>query len=143
MSGWRDFTELKQMLRAVSDSVRLNILHQLAIRGEITVTDLVSALEVSQPLVSWHLSSLRRHGFVRTRRHGREVYCSLDAGRFAACQRALGELVVPQENDAAPQAPRLPPSTADPRAGAGSAPRPSEQDLAARGPRARAGPVPG
>ena len=79
--GWRDYTDLKRMLRALGDSVRLNILRALASDDEVKVTDLAERLMVSQPLVSWHLTILRRMEFVRTRRQGREVYCSLDAAR--------------------------------------------------------------
>ena len=95
MSGWVNFLDLKYALKAMADSARLNILHQLAGERETNVTELVEALEMSQPLVSWHLRSLRRAGLVLTRRRGREVYCSLDMARFAACQRALSDLVAP------------------------------------------------
>lgn len=95
MSGWVNYLDLKYALKAMADSARLNILHQLAGGRETNVTELVEALEMSQPLVSWHLRSLRRAGLVLTRRRGREVYCSLDMARFAACQHALSELVAP------------------------------------------------
>jgi ArsR family transcriptional regulator len=95
MAGWQDVTELRAALRALSEDVRLNIMHQLAAQPETNVTDLVSALGVSQPLVSWHLRKLRRVGLVRTMRRGREVYCSLDTVRFAGCVRALSALVEP------------------------------------------------
>lgn len=97
MSGWVNYLDLKYALKAMADSARLNILHQLAGGRETNVTELVEALEMSQPLVSWHLRSLRRAGLVLTRRRGREVYCSLAMARFAACQRALSELVAPPE----------------------------------------------
>jgi ArsR family transcriptional regulator len=95
MVGWQDVTELRAVLRALGEDVRLNIMHQLAAQPETNVTDLVAALGVSQPLVSWHLRKLRRAGLVRTMRRGREVYCSLDGARFASCVRALSALVEP------------------------------------------------
>jgi ArsR family transcriptional regulator len=95
MIGWQDVTDLRAALRAMGEDVRLNIMHQLAAQPETNVTDLVAALGVSQPLVSWHLRKLRRVGLVRTMRRGREVYCSLDAARFASCLRALAALVEP------------------------------------------------
>jgi ArsR family transcriptional regulator len=93
MSIWVNYLDLKYVLKAMADPARLNILHQLAGGRETNVTDLVEALELSQPLVSWHLRSLRRVGLVRTRRRGREVYCSLDTTRYTDCQQALHELV--------------------------------------------------
>lgn len=123
MSNWCDFTDLKISLRAMADVVRLNILHQLAGQGEITVTDLVSALAISQPLVSWHLRILRRAGLVSTRRQGREVLCSLDMARFVAYQRALTD-VVAASTPHAPDAPHAPPPTRTARNAVGT-PAPS------------------
>jgi ArsR family transcriptional regulator len=93
LEGWRDYVELKEMLKALGDNARLNIVHALAAGGEVKVTELALRLAVSQPLVSWHLAILRRHGLVRTRRHGREVYCSLDVERFRRCQRLLASVI--------------------------------------------------
>ena len=90
--GWQDYTELKDMLKALGDIARLNIVHALATGDEVKVTDLAARLAVSQPLVSWHLSILRRHGLVVTRRHGREVFCSLDTARFQRCLTMLAQV---------------------------------------------------
>jgi ArsR family transcriptional regulator len=92
-----DLLDLKKMLKALGDEARLHIVALLAEVREITVTDLSGLLEarwrfVSQPLVSWHISVLRRNGFVRTRRIGRLVYCSLDHARYDTCLRMLAEL---------------------------------------------------
>ncbi len=92
-ASWQDYTELKEMLKALGDNARLNIVHALSTGGEVKVTELALMLAVSQPLVSWHLAILRRHGVVRTRRSGREVYCSLDLERFRRCQRLLAGIV--------------------------------------------------
>ena len=81
------------MLRALGDSVRLNIVRALASADEVKVTDLAAQLAVSQPLVSWHLTILRRMEFVRTRRQGREVYCSLDAARYQQCVAMLAAVI--------------------------------------------------
>lgn len=127
MSGWCDYTELRAELRALSSVASLNIVHQLGKQPETNVTDLALALALSQPLVSWHLRNLRRVGLVCTRRQGREVFCSLDRARFAACQRALEAVATPAD-PAPPAAP-----TADP------APAPGQQTR----PRVRAGPPSG
>jgi len=70
--------ELKTILRAVGDTVRLQILHHLAQQDEMNVSELVVALRTSQPLLSWHLGVLRRLGLVSVRREGRLVWYSLD-----------------------------------------------------------------
>jgi len=93
MSEWLELDELELMLRALADEARLNIVHHLAGLGEVNVSEICSSLGISQPLVSWHLRRLRRAGIVRTRRFGRQVYCSLDLARFQRCQHWLAALV--------------------------------------------------
>jgi DNA-binding transcriptional ArsR family regulator len=95
MSEWLELSDLKTMLRALADEARLNIVHHLAGLGEVNVTEICQALDISQPLVSWHLTMLRRAGLVRRRRLGRQVYCSLDKARFQRCQEWLASLVKP------------------------------------------------
>lgn len=92
-TGWQDYTELEKLARALADKVRLNIVRILANSQEVNVTDLTQQLLISQPLVSWHLAILRRNGLVRTRRQGRQVYCSLDVARCQQSLRQLGDVV--------------------------------------------------
>ena len=89
MNDWR---ELKTMLKALGDVARLAIVYHLAHSGEITVMALTELLGLSQPLVSWHLRKLRRANLIRTRRVGRQVYCSLNANRFQNCLQRLESL---------------------------------------------------
>jgi ArsR family transcriptional regulator len=92
MESWR---ELKQMVKALADVARLTIVYHLARQEEITVSALTDMLGLSQPLASWHLRKLRRVGLIRTRRAGRQVYCSLDAARYHTCLQSLQTLVDP------------------------------------------------
>jgi ArsR family transcriptional regulator len=105
--GWQDYTDLKGMLRALGDIARLNLVRVLASTDEVNVTDLAQTLLISQPLVSWHLSALRRHGLVRTRRQGRQVYCSLNLERYRECMRMLGQ-VIGEPTGAPPRRPATP-----------------------------------
>src|SRR5579885_2911109 len=93
MSEWLDVSDLKTMLRALADVARLNIVHHLAGQGEVNVTEICLSLNISQPLVSWHLRRLRRAGIVRTRRFVRQVYGALDLPRFQRGQQELASLV--------------------------------------------------
>jgi DNA-binding transcriptional ArsR family regulator len=141
MTGWRDYLELRGMVRAMSDVARLNILHQLAGGRETNVTELVTTLGISQPLVSWHLRILRRHGLVRTRRQGREVYCGLDASRFAECLRGLGELVAAPDTPEPPaHTPRADTPTSEPLTTLASGVRPAPLSRTSGRSPARAGP---
>jgi ArsR family transcriptional regulator len=95
-----DLLDLKKMLNALAFEARLAIVNALAGRDEMTVTELERTLVerglfISQPLVSWHIRALRLSGFVRRRRSGRQVYCSLDRARYEQCLRLLAELAEP------------------------------------------------
>jgi len=92
MNDWRD---LKIMMKALADVARLAIVYHLARQEEITVTTLTDLLGLSQPLVSWHLRKLRRANLIRTRRVGRQFYCSLDINRFQQCLQGLEHLIDP------------------------------------------------
>ena len=92
MNEWR---ELKITLKALAGIARLTIVYHLVHRGEITVTELIQLLGVSQPLVSWHLRKLRRAGIIQTRRVGRQVYCSLVPQRIKFCIQVLDGLMDP------------------------------------------------
>ena len=92
MDTWRD---LKKMMKALAGVARLTIVYYLARQGEVTVTDLTAKLNISQPLVSWHLRKLRRAGLIETRRSGRQVYCSLNLPRFQYCLQRLEGLIDP------------------------------------------------
>jgi DNA-binding transcriptional ArsR family regulator len=92
MNEWR---ELKTMLKALGDIVRITIVYHLVQHEEITVTELTDLLDISQPLVSWHLRKLRRADLITTRRAGRQVYCSLNTSRFELFVQRLQHLVDP------------------------------------------------
>ena len=77
--------------KALADPTRLRILQRLA-EGDGTVSDLMRHVDLSQPLVSWHVRRLRAAGLVDTRRSGRETICSLGRealARFHEQERAL------------------------------------------------------
>lgn len=75
--------ELRAFHRALGDITRLRVVQILATEGEFPVSELVRRLDVSAPLMSWHLRRLTRAGIVRTERVGREVRCSFDRERFS------------------------------------------------------------
>jgi len=77
--------------KALADPTRLRILRRLA-TADGTVSDLMHHVDLSQPLVSWHLRRLRAAGLVETRRQGRETICSL--GREALLRFHAQELAL-------------------------------------------------
>jgi len=85
--------ELSDHFLAFANPTRLRILQRLGEVGEENVNDLALHLRMSQPRISWHLRMLRVGGVIRTRRDGRQVYCSLDVENIARERRQLEDLL--------------------------------------------------
>ena len=85
--------ELPDHFLALANPTRLRILERLGKVGEESVNDLAAHLRMSQPRISWHLRMLRVGGVIRTRRDGRQVYCSLDVENLAHERARLDELL--------------------------------------------------
>jgi DNA-binding transcriptional ArsR family regulator len=85
--------ELPDHFLAFANPTRLRILQRLGEVGEENVNDLVAHLRMSQPRISWHLRMLRVGGVIRTRREGRQVYCSLDVENIARERAQLDEML--------------------------------------------------
>ena len=79
------------LFHALSDEKRLRILALLA-RGEHCVCELTEALDLAQPLLSFHLKTLKDCGFVTDRREGRWVYYSLAPAALEEATSTLAEL---------------------------------------------------
>ncbi len=115
----RELRDLRLYFRALSDVRRLRIVRLLAHEPEITVKDLCAHLRASQPLVSWHLRVLVRCGLVKTRRQGRQVFCSLNRPAFSVYQARLNDVLADAttEDNMSPRddqrvLPQLPPLSA-------------------------------
>jgi ArsR family transcriptional regulator len=78
--------------KALADPTRLRILQRLG-GGEGTISDLIRHVDLSQPLVSWHVRRLRAAGLVETRRSGRETICSLRRETLASFWSQARELL--------------------------------------------------
>ena len=88
-----ELRELGGYFKALGGITRLQIVKQLAGTAELSVSDLAVALRLSQPLISWHLSGLRKAGLVKVRRDGRQAFCSLDRERLRQYQRTFAKLL--------------------------------------------------
>ena len=78
----QDLDQLTSLFRLLSDKTRLNILFLLS-EGEKNVTSLCEELKLPQPTVSHHLGLLRMSNVIGNRRHGKQVFYSLN-GRVDA-----------------------------------------------------------
>jgi len=62
--------DLLRIFKALSDETRLRIIKLLE-AGELCVCDLVAALDMSQPKVSFHLNALKEAGLIKDRKQGK------------------------------------------------------------------------
>jgi DNA-binding transcriptional ArsR family regulator len=86
-----ELRDLRTYHKALADVTRLRLIQRLA-QSAATVSELKDHVDLSQPLVSWHVRALRTAGLIDTRRSGREVICSLRPDAFAdlaARERAI------------------------------------------------------
>ncbi|TMC84137.1 MAG: helix-turn-helix transcriptional regulator [Chloroflexi bacterium] len=85
--------ELPDHFLGFANPTRLRILERLAQAGEENVNDLAEFLHMSQPRISWHLRMLRVGGVIKTRREGRQVYCSLDVENIRRYRERLDQML--------------------------------------------------
>lgn len=90
-SATRSSSELASQFHALSDETRVRIVDLLR-SGEHCVCELTEALELSQPLLSFHLKVLKEAGLVRDRRQGRWAYYALSAEAIEAIGGFIREL---------------------------------------------------
>ena len=62
--------------------------------GEISVTELAEALDISQPNLSQHLTLMRQKGIVTTRREGLNVYYRLASPKIVKACDLMREVLV-------------------------------------------------
>ena len=81
----------RQILKALGDPIRLEVIHALA-HGERCVCDLTGDLHLSQSKLSFHLKVLREAGLLTDRQSGRWIYYRLQPDVLAALEAWLAEL---------------------------------------------------
>ena len=91
--------DLVTIFKALSDETRLRIIKLLE-QGELCVCDITAALDMVQPKVSFHLSTLKEAGLIKDRKQGKWIHYSLkDADLFrrmlmvSVCEKADGGLI--------------------------------------------------
>jgi len=69
--------DLVTVFKALSDETRLRVIKLLE-RGELCVCDITAALDLVQPKVSFHLSTLKEAGLIKDRKQGKWIHYSLN-----------------------------------------------------------------
>jgi ArsR family transcriptional regulator len=90
-----ELKELSRYFYALKEVWRLRMLEALAGADEITVSELAERLNISQPLLSWHLRRLRQADIVQVRKEGRESFYALDRQKLAEYQAQFNRLLQP------------------------------------------------
>jgi ArsR family transcriptional regulator len=65
------------IFKALSEETRLRIIKLLE-HGELCVCDIVTALDLIQPKISFHLAVLKEAGLIKDRRQGKWVHYKID-----------------------------------------------------------------
>ena len=74
----RDAEQLVEIVKALGDPVRLQIVHVLKHHGQqVCVCDLQPLFDITQPTLSHHLKRLREAGLVRVERRQQWAFYSL------------------------------------------------------------------
>ena len=81
-----------EMLRALANTHRLQLLCLLAKHGELSVGALVDGVGLSQPALSQHLAKLRDDAIVTNRRDGQSILYRIADPRVEALMGSLYEL---------------------------------------------------
>jgi ArsR family transcriptional regulator, arsenate/arsenite/antimonite-responsive transcriptional repressor len=89
----RDLRRLRTIYRALGDTTRLRMVGLLAEVGPMSVNELSRQVNLSQPLISWHLRILRLAGLVDTERQGRTTICRLRTAAFEELHDAEARLI--------------------------------------------------
>ncbi len=78
-----------EFAKALADETRQKIM-ALCCCQQLSVNEIVEALDVAQPTVSHHLKILKDAGLVRVKRNGKQVFYTLNQERLASacCQVA-------------------------------------------------------
>jgi DNA-binding transcriptional ArsR family regulator len=88
----RGAIDTEELVAAVTEPTRRQMLDLLLERGESTATALADSLPITRQAVSKHLAVLTRVGLVSGGKSGREMRYRLDVERLDRATRSLGEL---------------------------------------------------
>ena len=77
-------TKCAEFCKALGDETRQRILEMLR-EGELCVSDIVAAFDMSQPTISHHLSILKQFNLVTSRKEGKQVYYAINRENVIEC----------------------------------------------------------
>lgn len=87
--------KLQKLLKLIANENKFRIILHLA-QGEECVCDIGKKLGIEQSLVSHHLNSLRKVGFINDRKIGTWVHCSLNKQAFDRLSQLFSKHLSPE-----------------------------------------------
>lgn len=94
--------EAAELLRALSNPPRLLVMCHLAVAGELSVSELVERVGISQSALSQHLAKLRQQGLVAYRREAQSLKYRVADPKVMRVLELLHELFCPEVSIASP-----------------------------------------
>ena len=82
------FETAAELFALLSTPIRLKIISAVC-QGEKNVSELLAAIDTTQPNMSQHLATLYRSGVLTKRREGTQIYYRLQSERVATLCRAV------------------------------------------------------
>ena len=79
-------------IRAINHKLRQQILKKIDEKGSCTVTEIFTELFLAQAVASQHLAVLRKAGFVKTTRDGKNIYYSVNIPRLKEFLQVIQQL---------------------------------------------------
>ena len=79
-------------IRAINHKLRQQILKKIDEKGTCTVTEIFTELFLVQAVASQHLAVLRKAGFVKTSRDGKNIYYSVNMPRLKEFMQIIQQL---------------------------------------------------
>ena len=79
-------------VRAINHKLRQQILKKIDEKGTCTVTEIFTELFLVQAVASQHLAVLRKAGFVKTTRDGKNIYYSVNMPRLKEFLQTIQQL---------------------------------------------------
>ena len=81
------------VFRAVNHLRRQNMLRIIHQKGEMTVTEIYSEMQLEQSIASQHLAILRKAGLVKTERDGKSIIYSVNYSRLEQLHQMVETLL--------------------------------------------------
>ena len=95
----QDMSKLQSFFQTLADTNRLRIIKIIG-KERHSVSEIVEATGLSQPLVSHHLRTMREQGLLETQREGPFIYHRLRDTRLLDALGLCAEIAALSQNDA-------------------------------------------